>query len=449
MNICIIGMGVLGVTYCSILADAEVNVIGVDTDEETINMLIEGEMPAHEPGLRALVSTSIGAGNLRFSSNIKRAIEKSDLVFMTCEVPTDETGIPDLRFMKPIAQSIGSHMDHHVTVVIKSTVPPGSARIIKHTIQKVLDEREVDFTFDVISNPNFGRKGSMIRDCLVPEMVVIGAESDGAIEQLKALYQGLHIPEENYMITDPQSAEMIKYGLNAFLAIKLSYVNELSLLCENANANILDVVKGIGRDHRVGSGYLNAGPGYGGSDLPKDSKAFVEIAKAYGEEFQVLNGAVAANVKQQQKMVEKIRRVLGDLKDKTICFLGLSYKPGTADMREAPSIPIVKGIVSEGGILRIYCPEGIPEAKWRLHNEKNSITYCTDMYEAAENADALVIVTEWHEFKEMDFDRIKGLMKGNYFIDYRNIFGKEPPQAFIYSGLGIPGVEEKNNAKSS
>ncbi|MGL4606002.1 MAG: UDP-glucose dehydrogenase family protein [Eubacteriaceae bacterium] len=443
MNICIIGMGVLGITYCSILSDSEVNVIGVDTDEETINMLVDGEMPVYEPGLKALVTTSIGSGHLRFSSNIQRAIQKSDLIFITCEVPTGEDGLPDLRFMKPIAQSIGNHMDHGVTVIIKSTIPPGSTKIIKNTIQTVLDERGVDLKFEVVSNPDFGRKGSMIKDCLVPEIVVIGADSQESVHILKELYKDLHIPEENYVVTDPQSAEMIKYGLNAFLAIKLSYVNELALLCENANANISDVVKGISHDRRVGLGYMNPGPGYGGSDLPKDSKAFVEIAKVYGEEFKVLEGAVAANEKQKQKMVKKIKRTLGDLSGKTICFLGLSYKPGTADMREAPSIEIIKGIVNEGGFLKIYCPEGIPEGKWRLHKEKENITYCKDIYEAAKDADALVIMTEWHEFREMDLEKIKGLMNGRQFIDYRNIFEKNPPKGFIYSGLGMPLVEEK------
>ena len=441
MNICIIGMGILGITYGSILSDSDVNVICADTDEETINMLKEGEMPIYEPGLRALVAASEATGRLRFSSNIQRAIKKSEIIFITCLVPLDDNGFPDLRFMKPIAQSIGNHIDNYVTVVIKSTVPPGTCQIIKNIIKKTLDERKADIPFDVVSNPDFARKGSMIKDCLVPEMVVIGSESDVAVERLKSLYDSLHVHDENYIITNPQSAEMIKYGVNAFLAIKLSFINEIALLCENANANIIDVAKGIGRDSRIGPEYLDVGPGYGGSDLPKDSKALIGIAKAYGEELKVLQGAIDANERQKNKMLEKIKRVLGNLEGKTIGILGLSYKAETTDMREAPSINIIKGLVSGGATIRIYCPEGIQEAKWRLHNEKDEITYCHNVYEAAEGTNALVILTNWREFKGIDPERVKRVMKERYLFDLRNIFGEHPPKGFIYSGLGIPEKE--------
>ncbi|MDK2942720.1 MAG: UDPglucose 6-dehydrogenase [Acetobacterium sp.] len=443
MNICIIGLGILGITYGSVLSDSDVNISCIDTDEETINMLNEGELPVYEPGLKALVSTSVSTGRLCFSSNIRNAIKKSEIIFITCEVPTDDHDFPDLRFMKPIAQSIGSHMESYVTVVIKSTVPPGTCQIIQQTIKKALDDRELEIPFDVISNPDFARKGSMIKDCLVPDKVVIGSDSPEAVERLKRLYDTLHVREENYVITDPQSAEMIKYGVNAFLATKLSFINELALLCENANANIIDVSNGMGRDERIGPGFLEAGPGYGGSDLPKDSKALVEIARAYGEDFMVLKGAILANEKQKNKMVEKIKRVLGNLEGKTIGVLGLSYKPETTDMREAPSINIVKGLVTGGAKIRIYCPEGSQEAKWRLHNEKDEITYCHDVYDAAEKADALVLITSWREFKGMDHERVLSVMKDRFFFDFRNLFGEDPPKGFVYSGLGIPEKEIK------
>ncbi|WP_414151103.1 UDP-glucose dehydrogenase family protein [Acetobacterium carbinolicum] len=443
MNICIIGLGILGITYGSVLSDSDVNISCIDTDEETIDMLNEGELPVYEPGLKALVSTSVSTGRLCFSSNIRNAIKKSEIIFITCEVPTDDHDFPDLRFMKPIAQSIGSHMESYVTVVIKSTVPPGTCQIIQQTIKKALDDREVEIPFDVISNPDFARKGSMIKDCLVPDMVVIGSDSLEAVERLKRLYDTLHVREENYVITDPQSAEMIKYGVNAFLATKLSFINELALLCENANANIIDVSNGMGRDERIGPGFLEAGPGYGGSDLPKDSKALVEIARAYGEDFMVLKGAILANEKQKNKMVEKIKRVLGNLEGKTIGVLGLSYKPETTDMREAPSINIIKGLVTGGAKIRIYCPEGSQEAKWRLHNEKDEITYCHDVYDAAEKADALVLITSWREFKGMDHERVLSVMKDRFFFDFRNLFGEDPPKGFVYSGLGIPEKEIK------
>jgi UDPglucose 6-dehydrogenase len=441
MDICIIGMGVLGITYGSILSDSDVNVICYDPDEEKINMLAEGEMPVYEPGLKALVATSMDTGRLFFSSNIQSAIKKSEIIFITSEVPTDMNDFPDLRFMKPVAQSIGNHIEKAVMVVIKSTVPPGTCRIIREIIQKALDERDVQIPFEVVSNPDFARKGSMIKDCLVPEMVVIGSDSPQAVERLKSLYDCLHIQEKNYMITNPQSAEMIKYGVNAFLAIKLSFINELALLCENANANILDVARGIGHDHRIGADYLEAGPGYGGSDLPKDSKALVEIAKAYGEEFKVLQGAIDANEKQKNKMVEKIMRTMGNLEGKKIAILGLSYKAETTDMREAPSINIIKGLVEGGAILQIYCPEGNHEAKWRFYNERDSIVYCKDAYEAATDANALVIITSWREFTGMDREKMLSLMSDRYLFDFRNIFGEDHPKGFIYSGLGIPEIE--------
>jgi len=443
MNICIIGLGMLGITYGSILSDSDVNVICVDTDEETINRLTEGELPIYEPGLKALVSASVSTGRLCFSTDIQKAIKKSEIIFITCEVPSNDHDFPDLRFMKPIAESIGNHITAYTTVVIKSTVPPGTCQIIKQTIQKSLDRREVNISFDVISNPDFARKGSMIKDCLVPDMVVIGSDSEAAVERLKSVYDSLHVREENYMITDPQSAEMIKYGVNAFLATKLSFINEMALLCENANANIIDVSNGMGRDERIGTGYLEAGPGYGGSDLPKDSKALVEIATAYGEDFMVLKSAINANEKQKHKMVEKIKRTMGNLAGKTIGILGLSYKPETTDMREAPSIIIVKGLVSAGAKIRIYCPEGNQEAKWRFDNEKDVISYCDDVYEAAQDADALVLITSWREFRGIDQERVRGVMKDRFFFDFRNLFGDEPPKGFVYSGLGIPEREIK------
>ncbi|WKY47952.1 UDP-glucose/GDP-mannose dehydrogenase family protein [Eubacteriaceae bacterium ES3] len=441
MKICIIGMGVLGITYSSILSDSNVDVIGVDLDEELIEMLNEGELPVYEPGLRPLMAASLDSKKLTFSANLKNAIKESEMIFITCEVPNDNDEMPDLRFVKPIAQSIGNHLENYATIVVKSTVPPGSCRVIRSTIQKALDERDANVDFDIVSNPDFSRKGVMIKDCLVPEMVVIGAESDQAVERMKSLYDSLHVQDENYVITNFQSAELIKYGVNAFIATKLSFINEMALLCENANANILDVSRGIGKDFRIGPAYLEAGPGFGGSDLPKDSKALVEIAGAYGEELKVLKAAIDANLKQKVKMVEKIRRVMGALEGKVIGILGLSYKPETTDMREAPSIEIIKGLIAEGCVIRIYCPEGAQEAKWRLYKEKDEITYCKDAYQAADGADAVVVITNWREFKGLDHQKLKTAMRDNYFFDLRNLFGENPPQGFKYSGLGVSTVE--------
>lgn len=438
MNIGIIGMGLLGITYSSILSDSDIDVIGVDLDEETIEMLHESELPVYEPGLRPLMTTSLATGRLKFTNNLPEAIKESDIIFITCDVPVDDKDMPNLRFVKTIVQSIGNHMEKPLIVVMKSTTPPGTCKMIRGTLNRILKEREKSISFEVVSNPDFARKGSMIRDCLVPEMVVIGSESEAAVEKLKLLYDRLHVREENYVVTNPQSAELIKYAVNAFLAIKLSFINEISLLCENADANILDVSKGIGKDFRIGREYLEVGPGFGGSDLPKDAKALIEIAEAYGQEFKVLKGAIAANEKQKLKMLEKIKRTMGSVDKKVIGILGLSYKAETNDMRESPAITIIKGLVDAGASLQIYCPEGIVEAKWRLHKEKEEITYCTDMYQAARGADAVVIVTDWREFNDMDHQQIKEIMRDGYFFDFRNIFADHPPEQFTYSGLGMP-----------
>lgn len=441
MNICIIGMGLLGITYSSILSDSDIDVIGVDIDEETIAMLHEGDLPVYEPGLRPLMTTSLASGRLKFTSNMAKAIKESDIIFITCDVPVDEKDMPNLRFVKTIVQSIGNHMEKHLTIVVKSTTPPGTCKMIKQVINRILESRERTISFDVVSNPDFARKGLMIKDCLVPEMVVIGSESDQAVEKLKQLYDRLSVREENYIITNPQSAEMIKYGVNAFLAIKLSFINEMSLICENADANILDVSKGIGKDFRIGHEYLDVGPGFGGSDLPKDSKALLGIAKAYGQELRVLKGAMEANLKQKDKVLEKIKRTMGGVDQKVIGILGLSYKAKTNDMRESPSLTIIKGLVEAGARIQIYSPEGAMEGKWRLYKEKDEITYCQDMYQVARAADALVIVTDWREFNDMDHTKIKELMRDRYFFDFRNIFATNPPKGFIYSGLGIPMME--------
>ncbi len=437
MKIGIIGMGLLGITYSSILSDSEIDVVGVDQDEETIAMLHEGELPVYEPGLRPLMMASVASGRLKFTSNLAKTIKESDIIFITCDVPVDEKDMPNLRFVKTIIQSIGNHMEDHLTIVVKSTSPPGTCKMIEATIKRILAERDRVIPFDVVSNPDFARKGVMIKDCLIPDMVVIGSESDQAIEKLKALYDRLSVRDENFVITNPQSAEMIKYGVNAFLAIKLSFINEMALICENADANILDVAKGIGKDFRIGHAYLNAGPGFGGSDLPKDSKALIGIAEAYGQDLSVLKGAMEANEKQKQKILEKIIRTMGGVDQKVIGLLGLSYKAKTNDMRESPALTIVKGLVAAGARVQIYCPEGIIEGKWRLHKEKDALTYCQDMYQVATGADALIITTAWREFNDMDHGRIREAMRDRYFFDFRNIFGKKPPKGFIYSGLGL------------
>jgi UDPglucose 6-dehydrogenase len=375
---------------------------------------------------------------LQFTSEIKEAVETSEVLFIAVGTPPADDGSADLRYVLEVANSIGEHMNGYRVVVDKSTVPVGTGKLVKETIQKKLDERGVDFEFDVVSNPEFLREGKAVNDCLRPDRVVIGYSDERAKEMMKKVYNVLYINETPFVFTSVETAEMIKYASNAFLAVKISFINEMALLAEKVGADVQQIAKAMGQDGRISPKFLHAGPGYGGSCFPKDTKAIVDIAKKYGEEFKVIDAAIQANEKQKQKMVEKIVSNMGSVENKVITVLGLSFKPETDDMRDAPSIDIIRGLVKNGARIKAYCPEGIKEAKWRLKDIEESIEYCDNEYIAVKDADATVIITEWNQFRGISLSKVKDLMKGNYLFDLRNIYSKssEVKKIFNYYGVG-------------
>ena len=438
MKIGVVGTGYVGLVQGVILSEFGLEVTCVDTNIEKIEMLKNGGVPIYEPGLEPLLKKNVEAGRLQFTSEIKEAVETSEVLFIAVGTPPADDGSADLRYVLEVANSIGEHMNGYRVVVDKSTVPVGTGKLVKETIQKKLDERGVDFEFDVVSNPEFLREGKAVNDCLRPDRVVIGYSDERAKEMMKKVYNVLYINETPFVFTSVETAEMIKYASNAFLAVKISFINEMALLAEKVGADVQQIAKAMGQDGRISPKFLHAGPGYGGSCFPKDTKAIVDIAKKYGEEFKVIDAAIQANEKQKQKMVEKIVSNMGSVENKVITVLGLSFKPETDDMRDAPSIDIIRGLVKNGARIKAYCPEGIKEAKWRLKDIEESIEYCDNEYIAVKDADATVIITEWNQFRGISLSNVKDLMKGNYLFDLRNIYSKssEVKKIFNYYGVG-------------
>ena len=438
MKIGVVGTGYVGLVQGVILSEFGLEVTCVDTNIEKIEMLKNGGVPIYEPGLEPLLKKNIEAGRLQFTSEIKEAVETSEVLFIAVGTPPADDGSADLRYVLEVANSIGEHMNGYRVVVDKSTVPVGTGKLVKETIQKKLDERGVDFEFDVVSNPEFLREGKAVNDCLRPDRVVIGYSDERAKEMMKKVYNVLYINETPFVFTSVETAEMIKYASNAFLAVKISFINEMALLAEKVGADVQQIAKAMGQDGRISPKFLHAGPGYGGSCFPKDTKAIVDIAKKYGEEFKVIDAAIQANEKQKQKMVEKIVSNMGSVENKVITVLGLSFKPETDDMRDAPSIDIIRGLVKNGAKIKAYCPEGIKEAKWRLKDIEENIEYCDNEYIAVKDADATVIITEWNQFRGLNLSKVKDLMKGNYLFDLRNIYSKssEVKKIFNYYGVG-------------
>ena len=438
MKIGVVGTGYVGLVQGVILSEFGLEVTCVDTNIEKIEMLKNGGVPIYEPGLEPLLKKNIEAGRLQFTSEIKEAVETSEVLFIAVGTPPADDGSADLRYVLEVANSIGEHMNGYRVVVDKSTVPVGTGKLVKETIQKKLDERGVDFEFDVVSNPEFLREGKAVNDCLRPDRVVIGYSDERAKEMMKKVYNVLYINETPFVFTSVETAEMIKYASNAFLAVKISFINEMALLAEKVGADVQQIAKAMGQDGRISPKFLHAGPGYGGSCFPKDTKAIVDIAKKYGEEFKVIDAAIQANEKQKQKMVEKIVSNMGSVENKIITVLGLSFKPETDDMRDAPSIDIIRGLVKNGAKIKAYCPEGIKEAKWRLKDIEENIEYCDNEYIAVKDADATVIITEWNQFRGISLSKVKDLMNDNYLFDLRNIYSKnlEAKKMFNYYGVG-------------
>ena len=438
MRIGVVGTGYVGLVQGVIMAEFGLNVICMDISEEKINSLKNGVVPIYEPGLKELLEKNMKAERIEFTTDMKYVTENSDVIFIAVGTPPALDGSADLHFVLEVATNIGKYMNGYKVVVDKSTVPVGTGKVVRETIQKELDSRNLDYEFDIVSNPEFLREGKAVGDCLRPDRVVIGTESERAKEIMKKVYDVLFINETPFVFTNIETAEMIKYASNAFLAVKISFINEISLLAEKVGANTQEIAKAMGKDGRISPKFLHCGPGYGGSCFPKDTKAIVDIAKKYGEDMYVIKAAIDANEKQKRKMLEKIIDKMEGIEGKHIAILGLSFKPDTDDMREAPSLDIIRGLVEAGAKIQAYCPEGMKEARWRLEDCENSITYCADEYSVVNEADAVVLMTEWNQFRGMNLDKVRARMKGNFYFDLRNVYTRNTHirEEFKYFPIG-------------
>ncbi len=436
MKIAMIGTGYVGLVTGTCFAESGNDVCCVDTNEKKINDLLEGNIPIYEPGLDVLVKRNFNNERLTFTTNIETAVDKSLLLFIAVGTPPDEDGSADLSHVLAVAKSIGQCMKEYKIIVDKSTVPVGTAQLVKKTIQEELDKRGVKIEFDVVSNPEFLKEGNAIDDFMKPDRVVVGCDNVRTGEIMKELYSPFVRTGKPILVMDVASAEMTKYAANAMLATKISFMNDIANLCERLGVDVAQVRQGIGSDSRIGYSFIFPGPGYGGSCFPKDVQAIVKTGEKHGYKLEILSAVESVNNRQKKVLFDKLKRRFGDeLKNKTIAVWGLAFKPNTDDMREAPSIVLIKNLLAEGCKVKAYDPEASKEA-YKIFGDK--IEYVNKQYSALENADALVIVTEWNEFRRPDFDKIKSLLKQPIIMDGRNLFDpkKMAEIGFEYEGIG-------------
>ncbi len=433
MNVVMIGSGYVGLVSGACFAEFGANVICVDKDESKINALLQGGIPIYEPGLDDLVKRNVESGRLSFTTELKQAVKNAELVFIAVGTPTRRgDGHADLQYVYAAAEEVAGYLDGYTVIVDKSTVPVGTARQVSRIIKKTNPGAD----FDVASNPEFLREGSAIGDFMRPDRVVLGVESERAAALLKELYRPLNLIEAPIHITNLESAELIKYASNAFLATKISFINEISQLCEKVGADVHSVSKGMGLDGRIGKKFLHPGPGYGGSCFPKDTLALIRIAQEHGASSRIVESVVEVNASQKARMVTKIRDALGGSEsDKVIGVLGLTFKPETDDMRDSPSLAILPALADKGAVIKVHDPEGMEEAKKIL---PKSIQYCDNVDQVIENADAVVLMTEWNEYRGLDLEHLKQKMKGKVFVDLRNVYERELMQShgFDYYCVG-------------
>jgi UDPglucose 6-dehydrogenase len=431
MHISVIGTGYVGLVTGACFAEFGVDVTCVDVDEQKIDRLRNGIMPIYEPGLEQLVAKNTQAGRLRFTTDVQQAVEQALVIFLAVGTPPLPDGSPDLSFVEAAAASIAQHMNGYKVVVTKSTVPIGTGERIRRLIS---ERKKTRANFGVVSNPEFLREGAAINDFMRPDRVVIGSSDEEAIAIMKDLYRPLYLIEAPFVITSLEAAELTKYAANAFLATKVSFINEIANLCEKIGCDVHDVSRAIGMDKRIGSKFLHPGPGFGGSCFPKDTRALSSVARHFGCESLIVDAVIEVNNRQGQEMLKKIRKLVGDLSGKTVAVLGLAFKPETDDMREAPSLGIIRSMVSDGAKVCAYDPVARHEAVKILPG----IEYAEDEYAAVTGADALVFVTEWNQFRALDMSRIRDLMKTPRVADLRNIYDPEDMRAmgFEYVGVG-------------
>lgn len=430
MHISIIGTGYVGLVTGACFAEFGVNVTCMDNDPGRIEKLEKGKVPFYEPGITELVAKGVREGRLSFTTDIARAVEKALVIFIAVGTPPRGDGSADLSYVEEVGRGIARHMTDYKVIVTKSTVPVGTGEKLRQVIKAT---QPVPHRFDIVSNPEFLREGSAIEDFMRPNRVVLGADSEQAIAIMKDLYRPLYLIETPFVVTDIPTAELIKYASNAFLATKISFINEIANLCELVGANVQHVAKGMGLDNRIGSKFLHAGPGFGGSCFPKDLAALIQTGERYGHPMQIAMATSRVNQAQRKRMTVKIREAVGGVEGKTLGLLGLSFKPNTNDLREAPALAIGKELLEEGAFVRAYDPEALEEACRILPQ----LQPCRDAYHAAEGADALIIMTEWNLFRSLDFDRLKAVMRRPILLDLRNIYDPEKVTAAGFTHISV------------
>lgn len=426
MKIAVVGTGYVGLVTGTCFAEMGNKVWCVDVDEKKINNLKNGIIPIYEPGLESMVKNNYGLKHLHFTTDINEALQEANICFIAVGTPMGEDGSADLQYVKAVAANIGKGMLHHMYVVDKSTVPVGTAKIVRDTIQAELDARGADLTFDVISNPEFLKEGSAVGDCMKPDRIVIGVDNDEAEEVMRDLYSTYVRNTENFIVMDIASAEMTKYTANAMLATKISFMNEISNICERVGADVNKVRLGIGSDSRIGYSFIYAGCGYGGSCFPKDVQALIKTSKEYGYQPKILEAVEDVNYNQKKVIPAKVFKRFGeDLTGKTFAVWGLAFKPDTDDMRESAAITIINELTGHGAKVVAYDSKAMEEAKNFYLKGNDSVTYVESKYEALKSADALLLITEWKEFRQPDFYEIIRLLKNPIIFDGRNQYDRK------------------------
>jgi UDPglucose 6-dehydrogenase len=438
MKLAVVGSGYVGLVTGACFAEMGNEVICVDNNKEKIRMLLDGAIPIYEPGLDDLVKRNSTEGRLSFTTDIKTAVEQSQIIFIAVGTPPDEDGSADLQYVLAVAKDIARYMNDYKIVVDKSTVPVGTADLVRKEMQAILDSRDSKLAFDVVSNPEFLKEGAAIDDFMKPDRVVVGVESEAAGEVMRELYVPFNMNSDRVIVMSVRSAEMTKYAANAMLATKISFMNEVALLCEKLGADVAEVRHGIGSDSRIGYKFIYPGVGYGGSCFPKDVKALIHMARKAGVEPKVMAAVEDRNDEQKSVLIHKVKQHFGeDLTGKTFAVWGLAFKPQTDDMREAPAIVIIEGLIASGAKVIAFDPVAMQEAQRRF-GSLPGLSYSSNQYDVLQNADALLLITEWHQFRHPDFARIKSLLKNPVIFDGRNQYDPEQlkSQGFAYYGIG-------------
>ena len=435
MNIAIVGTGYVGLVSGTCFAEMGAHVTCVDVDAQKIQKLKDGIMPIYEPGLEELVKRNVGFERLNFTTDLTEVLDDVEVVFSAVGTPPDEDGSADLKYVLAVARQFGQNINKYTILVTKSTVPVGTAKKVKAAIQEELDKRGVDVPFDVASNPEFLKEGAAIKDFMSPDRVVVGTESEKAKKVMTRLYRPLMLQNFRVIFMDIPSAEMTKYAANAMLATRISFMNDIANLCERVGANVDSVRKGIGTDSRIGSKFLYAGCGYGGSCFPKDVKALVHTGLDNDYHMEVIEAVERVNEKQKSIVYDKIIKAVGDVKGKTIAIIGLAFKPETDDMREAPALIVIDKLLNDGATVRVFDPIAMDECKRRIGDV---VTYCKNMYDAADGADVFALMTEWRQFRMPSWNVIRKVMSGNVIVDGRNIYDRQEleEQGFVYTRIG-------------